>query len=219
MSSNHLVKDDQEPALLIANGERCSQKLVDELLAWGPFVLMLDGAIQFAEEYKILPDVLLGDFDDNFRPENFVSLSRTKIVHTPNQNKTDLEKGLDYLLSKNIQSVNIIWASGQRTDHFFNNYSTFVKYNHSINISILDDYCKSYLLPQKFKKFFPKGSKLSLIPAWRATGVSTQGLKYNMTNVDLELGIKTSSSNESITDGFVEISFDEGNLWLMECQD
>ncbi|MEC8738408.1 MAG: thiamine diphosphokinase [Bacteroidota bacterium] len=219
MSSNHLVKDDQEPALLIANGERCSQKLVDELLAWGPFVLMLDGAIQFAEEYKIMPDVLLGDFDDNFRPENFVSLDRTKIVHAPNQNKTDLEKGLDYLLSKNIQSVNILWANGQRTDHFFNNYSTIVKYNDSINISIVDDYCKSYLLPKKFKKFFCKGSKLSLIPAWRATGVFTQGLKYNMTNVDLELGIKTSSSNESIADGFVEISFDEGNLWLMECQD
>ena len=40
MSSNHRVQDFQEPALLIADGEKCSQKLVDELLAWGPFVLI-----------------------------------------------------------------------------------------------------------------------------------------------------------------------------------
>ena len=38
------------------------------------------------------------------------------------------EKGLDYLISLGIHSVNIIWANGQRTDHVLNNYSSYIKY-------------------------------------------------------------------------------------------
>ncbi|OUU02075.1 MAG: thiamine diphosphokinase [Bacteroidetes bacterium MED-G17] len=219
MSSNHRVQDFQEPALLIADGEKCSQKLVDELLAWGPFVLMLDGAVRFSSAYKIFPDAVLGDFDDHFDAKKFVNPEHTKIIEAPNQNKTDLEKGLDYLISLGIHSVNIIWANGQRTDHVLNNYSSYIKYKKDIQIAIIDDYCKSYFLPNEFKKYYPKGSKISLIPAWQAKQVCTSGLKYDLDDAHLELGQKTSSSNESAKDGFVQISFSEGNILLIECQD
>ena len=50
-------------------------------------------------------------------------------------------------------------------------------------------------------------------------GVSTLGLKYNLTNDELELSVKTSSSNQTIEDGFVTISHATGNLFLMQCSD
>ena len=46
MSSHHIIRDKQEPALIIANGEECSMDLLEQLLEWSPTVVVLDGAIQ-----------------------------------------------------------------------------------------------------------------------------------------------------------------------------
>ena len=45
MSSHHIVRDNQEPALVIANGEACSLALMHELMEWAPKVVVLDGAL------------------------------------------------------------------------------------------------------------------------------------------------------------------------------
>ena len=38
MSSHHIVRDDQEPALIITNGASCSEEeLIGQLLEWSPF--------------------------------------------------------------------------------------------------------------------------------------------------------------------------------------
>ena len=46
MSSHHIVRDDQAPALIIANGEACSEELLGQLLEWSPTVIVLDAAIE-----------------------------------------------------------------------------------------------------------------------------------------------------------------------------
>ncbi|MBD3725125.1 MAG: thiamine diphosphokinase, partial [Flavobacteriaceae bacterium] len=63
MSSHHIVRDDQEPALIIANGAACSKELMGQLLEWSPFVVVLDSAIDRVLNLGIKVDVLLGDFD------------------------------------------------------------------------------------------------------------------------------------------------------------
>ena len=63
MSSHHIIRDNQEAALLIADGEVCSIALMEELLEWSPFVLVLDGALARVLEWNIRVDVWLGDFD------------------------------------------------------------------------------------------------------------------------------------------------------------
>ena len=63
MSSHHIVREKQEPALIIANGEACSEDLLGQLLEWSPFVLVLDGAIDRVLNRGIKIDVLFGDFD------------------------------------------------------------------------------------------------------------------------------------------------------------
>ena len=40
MSSHHIVRDDQEPALIIANGASCSNELLGQLLEWSPIVIV-----------------------------------------------------------------------------------------------------------------------------------------------------------------------------------
>lgn len=220
MSSHHIVRDDQEPALIIANGAACSKELMGQLLEWSPLVIVLDNAIERVMELGIKVDVLLGDFDNDFDAEKYKELQYPlEIVHTPSQDKTDLEKALDYLIDRKIPAANVIWATGKRADHTITNITNIVRYRDLIKVVILDDHSKVFLLPKKFEKWYPENTPLSLIPIGKVIGIKTQNLKYELNNEELTLGYRTGSSNVTLKDGIVLIEHKEGDLLMMECFD
>ena len=220
MSSHHIVRDDQEPALIIANGEVCSSELLGQLLEWSPIVIVLDSAIERVLELGIKVDVLLGDFDRGFDVNYYKEKQYPlEIVYAPNQDKTDLEKAFDYLMEKGHKAVNVIWATGKRADHTITNLTNIVAYRNLLKIVILDDHSKVYLLPETFEKWYTANTILSLIPIGKVTGITTQNLFYSLKNEDLTIGYRTGSSNHVIEDGIVSISHSNGDLLLMECWD
>ncbi len=220
MSSHHIVRDTQEPALIIANGQSCSAELLNQLLEWNPIVMVLDGALPRVLELGIKIDIVLGDFDRNHHPEAYLAHQQpVEIIHTPDQDKTDLEKGIDLLLSRNHKAINIVWATGLRADHTFNNLSNLVRYVGKANLVMYDDYSKVYVLPKQFDKWFAAGTPISLIPIGKVEGVTTSGLKYNLQDDTLEIGIRSGSSNEAAADGTVFIKYTHGHLLMMECRD
>lgn len=220
MSSHHIVRDDQEPALIIANGESCSSELLGQLLEWSPIVVVLDSAITRVIELGIKVDVLLGDFDRNFNAEKYKdSQYPIEIVHTPNQNKTDLEKAFDYLIERKIPAVNVVWATGRRADHTITNVTNIIRYKKELKIVILDDYSKVFQLPKKFQKWYPAKTILSLIPIGSVDGISSENLEYPLENDTLTIGYRTGSSNSVLNDGVVTITHSDGDLLLMECHD
>ncbi|MGL2987768.1 thiamine diphosphokinase [Flavobacterium sp. RSSA_27] len=220
MSSHHIVRDDQEPALIIANGASCQPELLGQLLEWSPLVVVLDSAIERVMHLDIKIDVLLGDFDRDFDPEVYKTKQYPlEIVHTPDQNKTDLEKALDYLIERKMPAVNIVWATGKRADHTITNLTNIVRYRDLIKIVILDDHSKIFLLPNKFEKWYTAGTPISLIPIGVVKGIHSQNLVYPLANDTLTIGYRTGSSNAVATDGLVTIEHAEGDLLLMECMD
>jgi thiamine pyrophosphokinase len=220
MSSHHIVRDDQEPALIIANGAACSYELLGQLLEWSPIVIVLDNAIDRVLQLDIKIDVLLGDFDDDFNPELYKEKQfPLEIVHTPNQDKTDLEKAFDYLVDKGHKAVNVVWATGKRADHTITNITNIVSYRDKLKIVILDDHSKVFLLPTKFEKWYTAKTPISLIPIGKVTGITTENLFYPLMNEELTIGYRTGSSNHVIEDGIVKIEHQEGDLLLMECWD
>jgi thiamine pyrophosphokinase len=220
MSSHHIVRDDQEPALIIANGSECSTDLMNQLLEWSPFVIVLDSAIDRVLELGIKIDVLLGDFDRGFDPEYYLEKQYPlEIVYAPNQDKTDLEKAFDYLIEKGHKAVNVIWATGKRADHTITNITNIVAYRNKLKIVLLDDHSKVYLLQNKFEKWYTKDTTISLIPIGTVSGITTQNLFYSLNNEDLTIGYKTGSSNHVTEDGVVYIEHLSGDLILMECWD
>jgi len=220
MSSHHIVRDDQEPALIIANGASCSEELMGQLLEWSPLVIVLDSAIERVLELGIKVDVLLGDFDRGFNPDYYLEKQYPlEIVHTPNQDKTDLEKAFDYLIDKGHKAVNVIWATGKRADHTITNITNIVAYRNQLKIVIIDDHSKVFLLPFKYDKWYTENTVLSLIPIGKVSGISTKNLFYPLNNEELTIGYRTGSSNHVIADGIVSIVHEKGDLLLMECWD
>ncbi|HWR93580.1 MAG TPA: thiamine diphosphokinase [Flavobacterium sp.] len=220
MSSHHIVRDDQEPALIIANGTSCNNELLGQLLEWSPLVIVLDSAIERVIDLNIKVDVLLGDFDRGFNPHEFIkSQYPIEVVHKPNQDKTDLEKAFDYLVERKIPAVNVVWATGKRTDHTITNITNIVRYRDLLKIVILDDHSKVFLLPKKFEKWYPANTNISLIPIGNVAGIHSENLYYPLQNDCLTIGYRTGSSNHTIADGIVKIEHSEGDLLLMECID
>ena len=220
MSSHHIVRDDQEPALIIANGAACDPELLGQLLEWSPLVIVLDSAMERVLKLGIKVDVLLGDFDHGFDPELYkTSQYPIEIVHTLDQNKTDLEKAFDYLIERKIPAVNVVWATGRRADHTITNLTNIVRYRNLIKIVILDDHSKIFLLPHKFEKWYTAGTPISLIPIGVVNGIYSENLVYPLKNDTLTIGYRTGSSNSVLQDGLVTITHIDGDLLLMECMD
>lgn len=221
MSSHHIVRENQEAALLIANGEACSMDLLGDLMEWSPLVVVLDGAIHRVLEFGIRTDVWLGDFDSgiSIQEEDLIQVGGVKKVHAPDQDKTDLQKGIEYLIANGHKAVNIVWATGRRLDHTFHNVAIIAQYREQIAISLIDNHSRVYPLPNNFKKWYPKGRVISLIPVGIAQGITTKNLRYPLQQGKLELPWETGNSNEVEEDGFVEIVYESGFLLMMECWD
>jgi len=220
MSSHHIVRDDQEPALIIANGATCNDELLGQLLEWSPLVIVLDSAIERVVSRNIKVDVLLGDFDRGFNPEEFIkSQYPIEIIHAPDQDKTDLEKAFEYLIQRKIPAANVIWATGKRADHTMSNLTNMVRYRDSLKVVIHDDHSKIYLLPRNFQKWYPAGTIISLIPIGQVNGITTENLVYPLHDETLTIGYRSGSSNAVATDGIVTINHTDGDLLLMECID
>ena len=220
MSSHHVVREKQEPALLIANGEACQPDLLGQLLEWSPTVVVLDSAIWRVFDLGIKVDVLLGDFDRDLDLDTIRSHQYPlEIVHAPDQNKTDLDKGIELLIERGYPAVNIVWATGRRADHSITNMTSLVRYKDRIRPVIFDDYSKIFPLVGRYEKWYAAGTPISLIPVGTVSGIVTEGLTYNLNDETLTLGYRTGSSNEAERDGFVRIEAQTGDLLIMECWD
>ena len=220
MSSHHIVRDGQEPALMLANGEACSTELLGQLLEWNPYVLVLDGAIFRALELRVKIDAVSGDFDRAVNIEEIVKdQAPIEIIYTPDQNKTDFQKGIEFLIERGFSAINILWATGRRADHTMSNVTDIVRFKDRAEIVLMDDYSKIFRLPNHFRKWYAEATLISLMPVGTVEGLSSSGLKYNLKNDKLIAGYRTSSSNEVEKDGIVEINYTSGDLLMMECRD
>jgi thiamine pyrophosphokinase len=224
MSSHHIVKEKQEPALIIANGEACTDELLGQLLEWSPFIMVLDGALERVLHRQIKIDVLFGDFDrmDTNLEELKTSQFPIEIIHAPNQEKTDLEKAIEFLIERDFPAANIVWATGKRADHTMANIAILPKYSTLIKLKILDDHSCIFPilpLPSIFTKWYKKGTIISLMPVSEATGIITHNLKYPLNSETLKLGQRNGNSNEANEDGQVQISYQSGDMLIMECKD
>lgn len=221
MSSHHIVRDNQEPALIIANGADCGVDLLQQLMEWSPYVLALDGAVHRLLERNIRFDAWLGDFDSGAGVDEMAlsKMGDIRRIWAEDQDKTDLEKGIEFLISKGHVAANIIWGTGRRADHTINNMATLWRYHDQVTLSLLDDHSRVYPLNRQFKKWYPAGTAISLIPVGYASGINSSNLEYSLLNHRLELPHSTGSSNRVLEDGFVEITYAEGHLLMMECFD
>jgi thiamine pyrophosphokinase len=208
------MKKKSKHALVICNGEVPSKKILSPFLKAKPFILCADGGANKARAIGITPDCIIGDLDSITKSTRRY-FSSAPIIHLPDQESTDLEKALDYLLQNKFTTAVVAGATGERPDHMFSNFSILLKYHTKISMKFLDERCSVEIVRKKIRFGAKVGQQISLVPMGKCSGIVTKGLKFPLNNETLELGVREGSSNEA-TRRMVSVSVKKGSLLLFK---
>lgn len=179
------------------------------------------------EQEKYLPDYISGDFD-SVDPDilNFYKGKGVEVIPTPDQNETDLTKCLRILISNKsiseFDQIVVMNAFGGRLDHTMANIETMFHITKLTNKPLYlmsEDSVACLLMPGNHvihANTGLEGDWCGLIPIGaKCTHITTTGLKWNLSDGQLEFGTLVSTSNTYDGSGVVTIETDTTVLWTM----
>ena len=211
-TSDHARLPDGRQALIIANGALPPRQIVRPLVSSADIVICADGGANAARRLRIQPDIILGDFD-SIQPSTRKFFRRVPQLLIDDQNSTDMEKALQYCAEREISSVDVVGATGNRIDHTTGSLGCLKKFGDRLQLRFIDAVGELSMVRGSVELSTNIGDKLSLIPLERCTGVTTANLKYALDNDLLELGVREGISNEAIGHR-ITISVRQGTLLL-----
>ena len=167
---------------LIINGEFPISKEIMNQIKSSEIIIAIDGATNTLIDIGITPTISIGDFDSiDVSYKNKIS----KLIYTEDQNKTDLEKTLDWCIENDYLSLSIFGISGKSEDHFLGNFFAINEYCDTISCTIYTDY--STITPCVGKTVFNsfKGETVSIISFESNNKVNSTDLKYPLDSYKL----------------------------------
>ncbi|RYG20937.1 MAG: thiamine pyrophosphokinase [Chitinophagaceae bacterium] len=141
MSSHHIVREKQEPALYIHHLGSFDDEYLGQLLEWSPTVVVAASEYEKALSLGIKIDVVIGLADGLQIQEN------TKFIYAGIEN---LPTAVKYLISEKYPAVNIISSENR-----FDDVADFLP---EINIVLFTEKEKSYAVKPGFSVWKPKGT-------------------------------------------------------------
>jgi thiamine pyrophosphokinase len=197
-------------ALILANGNPPSKRLFRKYLSSADWFICADGGANTAARFGSIPHLIIGDFD-SVRKETLRVFSKVEMQKLKDQNSTDLEKALTAAIRKKCTEIVVLGATGGRLDHAIGNLSALAKFSCKTTIKFIDDIGEFIPVGHKLEIILPVGTSISLLPLSRCSVIVTTGLKWNLNNESLQLGVRESTSN-SVVSSHVNIKVRSGDL-------
>ena len=167
---------------VILNGQMPTDYAIINQITNSDYIIAVDGSANKLFDLEIIPDVIIGDLDSLQHINN----KNIELVKTPNQNKTDFRKTLEWCIEKNILNISIFGISGESEDHFLGNYYTLSDFGEKISWKAFTDF--SVISPcignKKFESF--KGQKVSLFCMKGSSIVNSENLEYPLQSYHLK---------------------------------
>lgn len=193
MSSHHIIREKQEPALLIWDIGSFDMEYLGQLLEWSPTVMVSSLVYEQVYSFGIKIDVVIGNTEVSFQQQEHlktIPLIRNNFIQT----------ALSYLVSEEYPSVNVIAGSFRVDD-----YKSFVE--------MLD-----IVIFVEDKKIFPIKSSFS---KWKSANEEIYFMDEDFSGISFS-GLKTTTTQEyflTIKDGFYSFSFDRDFIFIAEKYD
>jgi thiamine pyrophosphokinase len=187
MSSHHVIREKQEPALLVLGLDNFTHELLGQLLEWSPTVITTSQTAEKLDAYGIKIDWIITDC------ANEVLQSDVKLMSAGNGNLTDT--ALKYLTTYEYPAVNII------TDEL--HLDDYEPYAAQINLVIFNGGKKIFPVAPGFSKWKPAGDIIELL---------TDVKHLQFTGLD-EVSDKL---YKTTADGFFSLHFSDPFLFIAE---
>ena len=197
-------------ALILANGNPPSKRLFQKYLASADWFICADGGANTAVRFGCAPNLIIGDLD-SVKIETLIHFRKSEVKKLKDQNSTDLEKALTAAIRKKCTEIVVLGATGGRLDHAIGNLSALAKFSRKTTIKFIDDTGEFIPVGHKLEITLPVGTSISLLPLSRCSAIVTTGLKWNLNNESLQLGIRESMSN-IVVSSHVNIKVRSGDL-------
>lgn len=201
-------------ALLLANGKPPTKALFLKHRKQNELFICADGGANAAAGFGDKPDLIIGDLDSikAATVRRFRHVSTRRIA---DQNSTDLEKALAWLIQRNYRDIKVLGATGGRVDHLAGNLSALGKFSKHAHIRFIDESGELRAVGSETVVEALAGTTISLIPLSRCEGIVTKGLKWELQNSVLELGHREGTSN-LVRSGPVSIRVRRGILLIYQ---
>ena len=178
------------------------------------FLIYCDGGLKHLEKLKILPNLIIGDFDSFKNP----NLDIETIVLPREKDDTDTMAAVKEGIERGYKDFLLLGVIGERLDHSLANVSILL-YLDSLNLKgkIIDDYSEMLLVSKKEELVSDEFSYFSLINILsNAKGVNVIDAKYPLIDATLPTTYQYSVSNEVLPNKVSKISLKEGTLLLIK---
>lgn len=203
------MKIESKSAVILCNGQPPNRTQIVHSLKEADLFIAADGGGNIARTMNLSPDTVIGDLDSYHHN----SLDSWEIIKKTDQNYNDLEKALNYALQKNVKEAIVYGATGLRLDHTVKNLSVLKQFHKRFEtLFFRDRFCDVKLIESPFTESLPLHTSVSLFPlSGVVAGVTSKGLKYELSNDTLENGVFDGSSNITVLPE-IEITFSSGDL-------
>ncbi len=210
-------------ALIIGSGIIENYSKISDSIEKYDYIICADGGTRHSRALGLKPNIIIGDLDSTTNPDlKFYQEIGVKIEqHPTKKNMTDMELCLESLKNQ-YDEILILGATGGRLDHFMGNLLLLFNYfDKDKKIRIIDERNEiSVLKDSSFLEMSgAKNEYVSLIPvSEEVTGVTTDGLLYELNNFTLAFGTTLGISNE-ILNKKIKISIETGKLIVIKSKD
>lgn len=186
MSSHHIVREKQEPALLIMSLQGFDNEHLGQILEWSPTVIVNEDVFDHANSLAFKVDAVVSQ-----NPE-FRAQESTLIILTESN---PLEDALKYLLGERYPAVNVV------TDRFeLKDYAMFAQ---DIDLVIFIGNKKIFPVKSGFSKWKAAGERVHLMH--EVNDLDTSGLSEPEASVF-----------ETEKDGFYTLTFKQPFIFIAE---
>jgi len=186
MSSHHIVREKQEPALLIASLTGFNYENLGQLLEWSPTVIVTESEYENIDSLGIKIDAVIST---ELTPDLQES---TLVIHSDSDPVKD---ALDFLVSEEYPSVNII------TDKI--DIKDFAQFVDHIDLVALTPEQRLFAVHRGFRKWKAANEQIEVIT--EVSNLQTSGLK--------EVSDKLYITEK---DGFYSLLFDQDFAFIAE---
>jgi len=161
VSSHHIVREKQEPALLVLGMDGFDDELLGQLLEWSPTVIVTETMAEKLNAAEVKIDWLLTD-DNN-------GDIQSDVKRLPLNYHTEIEAALAFLIESDYSAVNIV------TDEFI--LENYLPFTDNINLVIFNNNRKIYPVRSGFSKWKPAGENIAFLTTpidLKVTGLTHQ---------------------------------------------
>lgn len=200
MSSHHIVRDEQEPALLIIEPHAVQLDFIQQLLEWSPTVVVIEQALDQVLSWGIKIDVVVctkASFDR--ASAQTVDQYPVEVVAVDDHL---LDQALKYLYQHNHRAVNIISSFEQDLikPEVLAKMDVIV-FNHHFKVF--------YVAKGDWKKWVTIDTLFQVLPVATDAPPHTKNLEP-VTNDDNVVYLKPAQ------EGFIQISHPQADFWVFE---